>query len=338
MIELQRVADALDAAVRDGDASKRAELDSVLTRLVRHDHELEWRYVPGGIFWMGSERGEPDERPVHSVRLDGFWMTAVPVSWEAACRLRGWQAPPVGMPEEELPRDGLFALHMETRIRLTYCEDQTTCAMDWHAHDPSRERVWSSGGESHTSQELFGVPPRLDPSAPYTYADKPMVAVSWQAARELAEHLSSLDVAIDLPSEAQWERAARGLHTNARYPWGDEDPDPSRCDYDGFARLHVARSRSLPPNDYGLFGMSGGVWEWCLDGYDATFYRRSPDTDPVCALESNDPQYVLRGGSWTDDARACTVSFRMGLESRHWRDGGGCRMPNVGFRLVLTGL
>src|SRR5690606_32127753 len=114
----------------------------------------------------------------------------VPVSWEDACRLRDWELPPVGMPRVELPREEAFSLHMDTRIRLQYCEDQTTCAMDWHAHDPSQVRAWSGKGAMHTSQELFGRPPRLDPDAPYTYRDKPMVAVSWHDAREVAERMS----------------------------------------------------------------------------------------------------------------------------------------------------
>ncbi len=335
--ELQAKADALDQAVRAGDVANRGDLEAALAKLVRHDHGLEWRYIPAGRFRMGSEDGDPDEAPVHTVELRGFWMAAVPLSWWDYCRLLGWTAPPTGTPALPEPGADLFStmgLAMANKIRLQYCEDETLKARDWHAHDLNGK--WESGGKIQTSQEIFGHPERSTADAPYSYREKPIVSVSWQAARELAESLSSDEVSIDLPTEAQWERAARGLLAGARYPWGDDPPSSRSCDFDGFSRFAIQQSRSLPANDYGLHGMSGGVWEWCLDQYDFEFYRDASEAEPLRAVEGDKPHYVLRGGSWTDDALACTVSFRMAFRSEHWREGGGGVLtPNVGFRLIL---
>jgi sulfatase modifying factor 1 len=91
--------------------------------------------------------------------------------------------------------------------------------------------------------------------------------------------------------------------------------------------------RRFPPNGYGLYAMSGGVWEWTSDWYDAESYRESPTGDP------RDPEEgaakVLRGGSWTDCAEAVTVSFRMARESSSWKTGewGQHLAPNIGFRI-----
>lgn len=314
-------ADALDAEARAG--GDVVELATVLDTLARDDHGLRWRYIPGGRFQMGSETGEPDERPVHEVSLRGFYMTEVPLSWSAYNRLIEWPEPPA-FPELDAS-DPVHALHGNHRIRLQYCEDRTLGARDWHAHDPIAAPLYG-----------FGAPERSEPSAPYSYRDKPVVAVSWQAARELA---AALGPDIDLPTEAQWERAARGLYANARYPWGEAPASPSRCDCDAFDQFRIQSSRSLPANDYGLFAMSGGVWEWCRDQYDAGYYAESPDEEPWRSPEGDAIEYVLRGGSWADCGDACAVSFRMGLPSLHWDDriGGPSYdlSPVVGFRLVM---
>ena len=94
--------------------------------------------------------------------------------------------------------------------------------------------------------------------------------------------------------------------------------------------------RTFPPNGYGLYAMSGGVWEWTADWYDASYYSMSPANDPTGPSEGR--ARVLRGGSWADCADAVSVSFRMARESRSWRDGtwGRHLAPNLGFRLCRT--
>jgi formylglycine-generating enzyme required for sulfatase activity len=129
-----------------------------------------------------------------------------------------------------------------------------------------------------------------------------------------------------LPTEAEWERAARGCFVGAAWPWGDEPPDGTRADFDHVGRWHHVPSTSFPPNDYGLYSMAGGIWEWCADTYDAGFYARAPRESPRC---DDYGECVVRGGSFIDDPWALRVAFRMSFP----RDRYG---PGIGVRPVLV--
>jgi formylglycine-generating enzyme required for sulfatase activity len=332
--EARSRADRLDARVRSGDSDERlrTELLQVLEVLERRAHGLRFRYIPAGDFEMGSDEGDADERPAHRVTLSAFWMSDAPLTWEDFCRLMEWHPPPVGLPPGDPPTPmAWFDLNQGNKIRLQYCEDETLRASDWHRHYPPQP---TSTGETRSMQDIFGFPRRGDTEAPFRYSRKPMVAVSWFMARDLGERLSTDRWRVDLPTEAQWERAARGLHRGKPYPWGAATPTSSTCDCDRFDELRILHSRAFPPNDYGLYAMSGGVWEWCRDHYDAEFYAVSPLLDPCCESLEPEAEYVLRGGSWADFSEACTVSFRMSLSSR--RTGFWGNSPNVGFRLALV--
>jgi formylglycine-generating enzyme required for sulfatase activity len=160
-----------------------------------------------------------------------------------------------------------------------------------------------------------------------------MVAVAWQEVEELTQRMSSPGVTYALPTEAQWEKAARGGLIGRRYAWGDDAPTADICDFNRFRDFSIRPMRAFPPNGYGLFAMCGGVWEWTRDWYDREYYRHSPDTDPT-GPETGEEK-VLRGGSWSDCAEAVTVMFRMSRASQSWRDGhwAGNLAPNIGFRV-----
>ncbi|MDI1477300.1 SUMF1/EgtB/PvdO family nonheme iron enzyme [Polyangium sp. y55x31] len=337
--ELEKAAIACDAACSvapdDPDiASARALL---LDRLRIVEHGLVFRYVPAGPFLMGAEDGDPDERPVHAVELDPFWITEVPITWSAYHALVGWPPPPAGLPQHKPMRDPktgkfddeLFSLYNDHKIRRQYCESETIRACDWHAHAP--EQAWRSGRSGEhvaTSRELFGEVPRTDPARPWTYDQKPMVAVSWAQANALGKALSNDRVTYRLPTEAEWEKAARGGRVGCRYPWGDDPPTPELCDFGRFEAFSIRPPQGFPPNGYGLHGMSGGVREWTADGYDAAYYAESPRARPTGPATAT--QRVLRGGSWADCAWAVRVSFRMGLPPEKASD------PTIGFRLLRT--
>ena len=273
---------------------------------------------------MGSYGGDPDEQPVHRVRLGAFWLSDTPVSWSAYCALLGWRRPPDGQPDAEaVPGEGnsdrgRFMLHEANKIRLQYCEDATVQASDWHAH---------------ARLPIFGSPHREDPRRPERYDRKPMVAVAWQEAELLAERLSDDAVCYRLPTEAEWEAAARGGLVGTRYPWGDTPPTPRNCDFDRFDEFSLLPPRRLPPNGYGLYGMTGGVWEWTADWYDACYYRESPRDNPTGPAEGL--ERVLRGGSWADCAEVVAVSLRATRDASPWWLGtwGKHLAPNIGFRL-----
>jgi formylglycine-generating enzyme len=178
---------------------------------------------------------------------------------------------------------------------------------------------------AESTQAAFAVVPhqynadlaRLNRAYPATrrpLADRtPMVGLSHDAARELAKKLGAR-----LPTEVEWERAARGCLEGAAYPWGDEAPSPARAIFDG---TEAAPSRACPPNDYGLFAMAGNVWEWCIDAYDLLANTRERrGSGKAYSL-------VLRGASFMDAPDALRVAFR--ASARH-----NTVSPNIGVRLA----
>jgi formylglycine-generating enzyme required for sulfatase activity len=307
--EARLAARALDRAfgLAPDDAAIARQRGAILDSLGLEEG-LRFRFVPGGPFLMGSAEGDPDERPVHAATTGDFWLSDTPVTWASYCRLMGWEPPPgSGLSDEQ-----------GSQIRLQYCETETTGAIDWHVHAP--ESVWESDGKKRSSVEIFGRPPRGDPSRPLAYDSKPMVAVTLEDAQRLCQRLSTDRVEYRLPSEAEWEKAARGGRIGARWPWGNVPPDPSRCDFGHFGEFKIVEPRRLAPNGYGLFGICGGVWEWTRDPYDALAYRGARGSNP------GEVAQVLRGGSWSDCAQSCTVSFRMAQPP-------DALAANIGFRI-----
>jgi formylglycine-generating enzyme required for sulfatase activity len=225
-------------------------------------------------------------------------------------------------------------------IRLSYCEDHTLHAQDWHIHipDPGADGVpysisWSGGKISNRPFTRY--PERDNPDAPWTYSQKPMIAVGWAEAEEVATLISGNtgSVTYRLPTEAEWEKGARGGLIGRRYPWGDAEPTPDRCDFGRFEQFAIQPSRRFPSNGYGLYAMSGGVWEWTRDWYDAEYYTHSAAVNPT-GPESG-TEKVLRGGSWADCAEVLRASFRSSyladtdIEKRYGMNG----TANIGFRL-----
>src|SRR4051812_27494014 len=140
-----------------------------------------------------------------------------------------------------------------------------------------------------------------------------MVCVGWQEAEDLCSRLSGDSVRYGLPTEAQWEKGARGGLIGARYGWGDDPPGEANCDFDNFHAFTIRPAKQLPANGYGLYAMNGGVWEWTADWYDREHYRESPSHDP--RGPDGGQEKVLRGGSWADCAGTVTNTYRISRTS-----------------------
>lgn len=339
----EMAAAALDRAygLNPEDPHVAAQRAAVLDELAVEEYGLRFRYVPAGTFLMGSKTGDPDERPVHPVRLEAFYMAEIPTTWAAYCRLMGWSEPPNGLEpssddEAGRPRQdrrSFFQLHERNKIRRQYCETFTNEAIDWHAHSPNvlREQV---GDEQPVSMaEMYGLLAGRHLDQPWKYDRKPMIAVGPEEAEELAEKLSSDSVRYSLPSEAQWEKAARGGRIGSEYAWGDAPPTPELCDFDHFGVFKLGDPRTFPANGYGLYGMCGGVWEWTTDPYWALAYRAA--VDPTIARPDAFAERVLRGGSWADCDYMVRVAARMSRAGGSWRAGDWSPVgsPTFGFRL-----
>ncbi len=150
------------------------------------------------------------------------------------------------------------------------------------------------------------------------YPDHPVVGVSWGSAREYAKWCGKR-----LPTEAEWEYAARGGMVGKNYPFGDEiDTMLANFTFEGRNKGPVPVG-SYKPNEYGLFDMTGNVGEWINDFYDMDYYASSPDSNP--AGPEKGKHRVFRGGGWHTGPYCCRVYFRNALPA-NWVDF------NVGFR------
>ena len=146
-------------------------------------------------------------------------------------------------------------------------------------------------------------------------ANHPVVHVSWYAAVAYSKWMGKR-----LPTEAEWEYAARGGLSGKAYPWGDVI-DSGKANYG--RNVEVGDTTAVgkyPPNKYGLYDMAGNVWEWCLDEYNEDFYCTSPRENPLSGANNPDwvmnnftgvkTAHVLRGGSWYPYPRDVRVAVR----------------------------
>ena len=155
--------------------------------------------------------------------------------------------------------------------------------------------------------------------------DCPVGEVSWEDVQKFLKK-----TAYRLPTEAEWEYAAGGGAAHQRWAGTDNESDLGEFAWyrgNSMNRPHPVGQKS--PNGFGLFDMSGNVYEWCADWYDADYYKNSPTDNPTGPATGS--YRVARGGSWILDPRIAGVTFRLkALPSR--------RRAYLGFRPALTSL
>jgi formylglycine-generating enzyme len=153
--------------------------------------------------------------------------------------------------------------------------------------------------------------------------EEPVVLVSWEDAQAYAKWIGKR-----LPKEAEWEKAARGKLTGKNYPGGDS-LEMGQANFDkGFLRKRdIKPVGSFEPNGFGLYDMSGNVWEWCQDWYAEDYYKKSPGQGPQGPSEGL--YRVTRGGSWVNDKNFLRCSQR-------GKSTPDSRSHLVGFRCALS--
>jgi formylglycine-generating enzyme required for sulfatase activity len=213
-------------------------------------------WVPAGSFMMGSD-DEADERPIHEVTLDGFWIGKCEVTNDQYATFLN-QAQP------EYPR-----LWIETA--------NAGC------------RISDSGG--YASEPGWGT--------------HPVVEVTWAGAVAYCAHYGYV-----LPSEAQWEYAARGPEASV-YPWGDIWDATKCCNIDNLG----PDGSTFPVGSFpagaswcGALDMAGNVWEWCADWWNGTYYATSPGLNPTGPATGE--YRAVRSGSWDFHVYLCRSSCR----------------------------
>lgn len=303
------------------------------------------KWIPGGNFLLGAtdNEGRPDEYPQHPVEVDGFWMDETEVTnaqfkkfvdatgyvttaerdvdWEELKK----QLPP-GTPK---PADSLLVA-----ASLVFISPAGPVSMD----DASQWWRWKKGanwrqpqgpGSSIKGKEAF-----------------PVVHVSWEDAQAYCKWAGKR-----LPTEAEWEVAARGGKEDVTYPWGTEKVEASKpkantwqgvfpvqnTAWDGYTG--AAPVKTFAPNSYGLYDMAGNVWEWCSDWYDANYYKTLANgvtenpQGPASSYDPDDPytpKRSLRGGSFLCNDSYCS-GYRVARRMKSSPDTG---LEHTGFRCV----
>ncbi len=198
---------------------------------------------------------------------------------------------------------------------------------DAYEDEKPRHRVTLSDyyiGETAVTQELWEAVMGDNPSS-FPGADLPVEQVSWDECNTFITELNALTgKKFRLPTEAEWEFAARGGNKSKGYKYSGSNNIDEVAWYNENSdhTTHIVKTKQ--PNELGLYDMSGNVFEWCQDWYDD--YNRGSQTNPKGASEGS--FRVSRGGSWLDYARYCRVSLRRSSAPDN-------RDNNLGFRLAL---
>ncbi len=276
-------------------------------------------FVKGGTFNMGNpynddaRKGEDDEKPVHKVTVDDFYISKKEITVKQY-------------------KEFLADKYNEfDRFGVSHWLGSSPDSTWWQGH-PDAKRYWDSQIGSWWGW----------------HSNYPMFHVTWYEAIAYCNWLS-LEAGLDkcysinssggvdfdiskngyrLPTEAEWEYAARGGHHKSNYRFSGSNNFNEVAWVDDNTLLTGPRSvGTKKPNKLGIYDMSGNVWEWCTDYYSPYYYNNSPRNNPV--NERATGYRVLRGGSWHYNVNYATVYTRDGPKP-------GYTNYNYGFRVVRS--
>ena len=304
-------------------------------------------WIPGGEYIMGTDtdpQHRSDESPAHTVRLDGFWIDITevtnadfaafvkatgykttserPIDWE---ELKQQVPPGTPKPADEMLEPASMVFTTTTKpVDLNNFLNWWSFVKgaDWmHPQGPMTSII---GKENH-----------------------PVVQVSWDDAVAYCKWAGKR-----LPTEAEWEYAARGGVIGAIYPWGDDKNLAQHTNswQGNFPNINTAEDgykttspvKSYPPNKFGLYDMAGNVWEWCSDFYHVDYYNTcfaqgtvTNPKGPEMSYDPNQPYNIVRakrGGSFLCNEVYCS-SYRVAARMATSYDTG---QDHSGFRCVMT--
>jgi formylglycine-generating enzyme len=169
-----------------------------------------------------------------------------------------------------------------------------------------------------------GEPPRFGDDPAFNHPRQPVVGVSWFEAAAYCDWALVDGGRVRLPTEAEWEKAARGGIDGAPYPWGDEPFDGSGGRFRQDATWQVG---AAPPNGYGIGDIGFNIHEWCSDWYDPGYYAVSPTDDPPGPPTGQ--RRASRGGAWRHAIKVSRCSARSSIPPDY-------RYNDYGFRVVTA--
>ena len=261
---------------------------------------MKLKYINAGSFEMGDtfDEGKSDEKPVHTVHLPSFWLGKTEVTNAEYSKFLNEYG-------SEKVKSGEYA--GQTMIE-----------------ESSGSRNWDLKKTGNKWQPVSG------------YEKHPVIYVTWYGANEFCQYNGG-----SLPTEAQWEYAAREGGKKVRFGNGKDILDAKEANFDGRKghkqpysvageyREKTTAVGSFAPNALGLYDMSGNVWEWCADWYEADFYASEKAKKPN-PINNRDNYYrLIRGGCWFNNPYNCRAAYRGRLSP-------GLRYNYIGFRFACN--